>query len=140
MQPAIHQLEDAERTWVRALVTANPDLLAALIDDEFSFIGPDGEFEDRAAYLAGYRALPAHGVAVESIDMDDVKIRVLGDTGVVTGRVVAKVKVQSELVVEDVRFTRVYKRRGSDWRMIAGQGTRLITPPATASGGTTNPT
>ena len=125
MEPAIHQLQEAEQTWVRALTTSNPELLAALIDDEFSFIGPDGEFEDRTAYLAGYRALPTMGVAVQSIDMDDVKIRVLGDTGVVTGRVLAKVKVQNELMTEDVRFTRIYKRHGESWRMVAGQGTRL---------------
>ena len=125
MNVATRELQDAERTWVRALVTSNPDLLAALVDDEFSFIGPDGTYEDREAYLAGYRALPAQGVEVESIDMDDVKIRVTGDTGVVTGRVVAKVKFQSDHIVEDVRFTRVYQRRGTSWRMIAGQGTRL---------------
>ena len=122
---ATTELQEAERTWVRALVTSDPNLLAALVDDEFSFIGPDGEFEDREAYLAGYRALPAQGVAVESIDMDDVKIRITGDTGVVTGRVVAKVKFQDQHMVENVRFTRVYQRRKSAWRMIAGQGTRL---------------
>ncbi|HVK88808.1 MAG TPA: nuclear transport factor 2 family protein [Kofleriaceae bacterium] len=118
-------LQDAEATWSRALTTSDPELLAGLIDDEFSFIGPDGQVEDRTAYLAGYRALPAQGVSVESIDMDDVKIRVLGDTGVVTGRVVAKVKVPNARMVEDVRFTRVYLRRGAAWRMVAGQGTRL---------------
>jgi ketosteroid isomerase-like protein len=125
MNPAISQLQNAEQIWVRALVESNADLLTNLIDDEFSFIGPDGQFEDRAAYLAGYRALPRMGVAVESVDMDDVKIRVLGDTGVVTGHVVAKVKVQGQQIVEDVRFTRIYQRRGETWRMVAGQGTRL---------------
>lgn len=119
------QLQDAERTWVRALTDAKPELLAALVDDQFSFIGPDGQFEDREAYLAGYRAAPAQGVVVESIDMDDIKIRITGDTGVVTGRVVAKVKVADQQFVENVRFTRVYQRRGAEWRMIAGQGTRL---------------
>ncbi|HVK77273.1 MAG TPA: nuclear transport factor 2 family protein [Kofleriaceae bacterium] len=129
MNLATDQLQAAERTWVRALETSNADLLADLIDDEFSFIGPDGQFEDRDAYLAGYRALPSLGVAVERIDMDDVKIRVVGDTGVVTGHVVAKVTMQGQPLVEDVRFTRIYKLRGDRWRMIAGQGTRLAPPP-----------
>ncbi len=128
MNLATQQLQDAEGTWVKALVTSNADLLAGLIDDEFSFIGPDGQFEDRDAYLAGYRAMRAQGVRVDSIDMDDVKIRVTGDTGVVTGRVVAKVTFQEQHIVEDVRFTRVYQRRGTAWRMIAGQGTRLGAP------------
>ena len=51
-------LQAAERTWVRALEGGDVALLERLVDSELSFIGPDGEFEDRAAYLAGYRALP----------------------------------------------------------------------------------
>jgi ketosteroid isomerase-like protein len=129
MDTATEQLKNAEQTWVRALVTGSPDLLAGLVDDEFSFIGPDGQFEDREAYLAGYRALPSQGVSVQSVDLDDVKIRLTGDTGVVTGRAVAKVTFQSQHIVEDVRFTRVYQRRGTGWRMIAGQGTRLAQQP-----------
>lgn len=131
MNLATEQLQAAERTWARALETSNAELLVDLVDDEFSFIGPDGQFEDREAYLAGYRALPSLGVVVESVNMDDIKIRVVGDTGVVTGRAVAKVKMQDQQIVEDVRFTRIYKLRGDRWRMIAGQGTRLAPPPAT---------
>jgi ketosteroid isomerase-like protein len=115
----------AERTWVRALETADVKLLEGLVDDEFSFIGPDGEYEERGAYLAGYRALPAQGVKVEKVELADVKMRVLGDTAVVTGRALARVKVQTQAIVENVRFTRIYQRRGDGWRMVAGQGTRL---------------
>lgn len=52
----------------------------------------------------------------------------LGDTAVVTGRVQAKLKMADTPIVEDVRFTRVYQRRGERWRMVAGQGTRLAPP------------
>jgi hypothetical protein len=40
-------------------------------------------------------------------------------------------RVQGDQIVEHVRFTRVYARRGDDWQMIAGQGTRIA--PALAS-------
>ena len=94
-----------------------------------SFIGPDGELEDRTKYLAGYRALPSMGVSVEKVELDEVKLRVLGDTGIVTGRALARVKTPGGPVVENVRFTRVYQRRGDGWRMVAGQGTRIAPPP-----------
>jgi Domain of unknown function (DUF4440) len=57
----------------------------------------------------------------------DVRTRLLGDVGIVSGRVVARVRVASEtgIIVENVRFTRVYRRDGSRWRMVAGQGTRV---------------
>jgi len=127
-------LEQAERTWVRALETGDARLLETFVDDEMSFIGPDGQVEDHDAYLAGYRALPSMGVKVQKIDVDEMKVRVLGDTGVVTGHVMARVQMHGDTIVENVRFTRVYQRRGSRWRMVAGQGTRLAPPPDSAPG------
>jgi hypothetical protein len=66
---------------------------------------------------------------VQKIDLQEVRFRLLGETAVVTGRVQAKVKMGETPIVEDVRFTRVYQRRGERWRMVAGQGTRLAPPP-----------
>jgi len=127
----LRAVREAEQTWARALLEGDAARLATIIAPEFSFIGPDGEYEEAAAYLEGYRSLPRLGVRVVSIDMDQVKTRVLRDTAVVTGRVVARVQVQGNDLVENVRFTRVYARRGDGWRMIAGQGTRLA-PASTA--------
>ena len=79
-----------------------------------------------AAGPAGQPPAPAVSRAPESASARDVR---LGDTAVVTGRVQAKVKMGETPIVEDVRFTRVYQRRGERWRMVAGQGTRLA-PPA----------
>ncbi|HVJ19925.1 MAG TPA: nuclear transport factor 2 family protein [Polyangiaceae bacterium] len=126
----IETLKQAEQTWVSSLTTGDAKLLATIIDEEFSFIGPDGQREERQAYLAGYEAMPKLGVVVERIDLSEVDVRVLNEIGIVTGRVLAKVKMQDAPLVEDVRFTRVYRRTANGWRMIAGQGTRIAPPPA----------
>ena len=73
--------------------------------------------------------MPKMGVVVERIDMDEVELRVLGDVGIVTGRVLARVKMQGAPLQENVRFTRVYRRATHGWQMVTGQGTR-ITPQA----------
>lgn len=125
----LDRLAEAERTWQRALETGDARLLESFVDDACTFIGPDGQLEDRAAYLEGYRQLPSMGVRVRKISIDQVQMRVLGDSAIVTGHVLAELLVQGNHVVEDVRFTRVYARRGAKWRMVAGQGTRR-TPPA----------
>jgi hypothetical protein len=62
---AIQGLQQTEEVWARALESADPTLLSTIIDHEFTFIGPDGQYEEREGYLAGYRALPAIGVQVE---------------------------------------------------------------------------
>ena len=121
----IEALKRAEQIWAQSLMSGDTKLLATVVDPEFTFIGPDGEYEERTAYLAGYEQLPKLGVEVERIDISDSKFRVLGNIGIVTGRVLAKVKVQAKPVTEDVRFTRVYRRSSSGWQMVAGQGTRI---------------
>ena len=125
----VEGLKRAERTWADSLQTGDARRLATIIDAQFTFIGPDGEVEKRDAYLAGYEAMPKMGVTVERIDMDEVEIRVLGDVGIVTGHVVARVKMQGAPLVENVRFTRVYRRGANGWQMVAGQGTRIAPPP-----------
>jgi ketosteroid isomerase-like protein len=115
----------AEQEWAQSLETADVDRLARLIDHSFTFVGPDGEYEEREAYLAGYREAYRQGLQVESVDSHEVRLRILGDTGIVTGRVEARVRMQGRDFAENVRFTRVYRRRDGRWRMVAGQGTRL---------------
>jgi len=130
----LQRLALAEQTWARALETGDVRLLESFVDeDTCTFIGPDGQLEDRTAYLEGYRQLDKLGVKVDKITMDQVEMRVLGDTAIVTGHVVARVLVQGNAIVEDVRFTRVYARRGAAWRMVAGQGTRITPPPSPAN-------
>ena len=125
----IETLKRAENTWAESLKTGDVTRLATIIDDRFTFIGPDGEIEKRDAYLGGYAAMSKMGVVVERIDMDEVELRVLGDVGIVTGRVLARVKMQGAPMQENVRFTRVYRRGAAGWQMVTGQGTR-ITPQA----------
>ena len=129
----LRAVREAEQTWARALLEGDAARLATIIAPEFSFIGPDGEYEEAATYLEGYRSLPRLGIRVASIDMEEVKTRVSGDTAIVTGRVVARVQVPGSEIVENVRFTRVYARRGDAWQMIAGQGTRIAPAPASTA-------
>lgn len=131
MDHDIEGLKHAEQTWARSLTESDAKLLATIIDAQFSFIGPDGQVENREAYLAGYEAMEKMQVKVGSIDMDQVAYRVLGDVGIVTGHVLAKVEMQGQPLTEDVRFTRVYRRSDQGWKMVAGQGTRIAAgPPA----------
>ena len=121
----IETLKEAEQIWVKSLTTADPKLLATLIDERFSFIGPDAQVEDRKAYLAGYEGMKQAGITVEGIDLSELDFRVLDEVGIVTGRVAARVTMQGTPIVENVRFTRVYRRTPDGWRMLAGQGTRI---------------
>ena len=91
----IESLKQAEQVWVRSLTTADAELLATLIDDRFTFIGPDAQVQDRVAYLAGYEGMTAAGIIVDGAIRDAVGmvadspptfarstcIRIFGSTG-----------------------------------------------------------
>jgi ketosteroid isomerase-like protein len=55
----------------------------------------------------------------ESITNDDVKVRVHGDTTVVTGRTTQKGEYKGQPSISPVLFTRVYARRGGQWQLVA---------------------
>ena len=124
----INNLKRAENTWAESLKTGDVTRLATIIDDKFTFIGPDGEVEKRDAYLGGYAAMSKMGVVVERIDMDEVEFRVLGEVGIVTGRVLARVKMQGAPMQENVRFTRVYRRAGVGIEVALGKLKALVVP------------
>jgi uncharacterized protein (TIGR02246 family) len=125
MNQDMTDIRRAETTWADSLKSGDPQRLATIIAPTFTFIGPDGQVENRQAYLAGYKQLPELGVKVNSIDMDEVDVRIFGDTAIVTGRVVAKLTMKDQPLTENVRFTRVYQRQSGTWLMVSGQGTRL---------------
>src|SRR6187551_1851295 len=121
----IVQIQQAEATWVDALKSGNAQVLASIISPTFTFIGPDGQVENREVYLAGYAQMSQMGIQVNSIDLYEVDLRLLGDTAIVTGRVIAQLTMQEQPITENVRFTRVYQRAPDGWLMVSGQGTRL---------------
>ncbi len=125
MTEDMSQIQRAENTWADSLKTGDVKRLATIIGPTFTFIGPDGQVEDRKAYLAGYEQMAQLGVHVDSVDMYDVDVRIFDDMAVVTGRVIAQVKMQAQLITENVRFTRIYQRSSGGWLMVSGQGTRL---------------
>jgi ketosteroid isomerase-like protein len=60
---------------------------------------------------------------------DDVRIRVYGDVAVVTGRVNITGKRDGASIRDQFRYTDVFVRRGSNWRLVADQMTKVISQP-----------
>jgi ketosteroid isomerase-like protein len=60
------------------------------------------------------------------MDASEVKVRVYGDTAVVTGRYVAKYQDQKRETIDAGRFGRVFRRDGARWQYIHGQSTHIL--------------
>jgi len=81
--------------------------------------------ENRAQYLENRKT---RRVDFESLVPDEIKVRVYGDTAIVTGRSTAKGKDQYGKMDEQRRCTRVLVRRDGRWQFVHFQGTPISNP------------
>jgi ketosteroid isomerase-like protein len=72
---------------------------------------------------------PAGKTTYEAFDVDDLAVRIYGDTAVVTGRSSPKGRTaKGEPIRGQYRFLRVWVKRGGSWQVVAFQGTRIAGP------------
>ena len=74
-----------EQQWLQSQKTNNPDVVAPLLADKFINTGSDGKVTTKAESLANAKA-----TKYDSVDYDDVKVTVFGDTAIATGNFKAK--------------------------------------------------
>ncbi len=122
------ELLAAERDVFAAIRRRDRAALESLTTDEFILRVPGAPDVDRAGFLAGIAAIPGEIVAVEG---DKVAARALGgDSGVVTGYQVARVRMDGREVVDRQPFADVFVRRDGRWRMVFAFGVVPAEEPA----------
>jgi uncharacterized protein (TIGR02246 family) len=62
---------------------------------------------------------------IESMTVDEVQVRLLGDVAVATGRTRATGSYRGESATVTLRFTDVLVRRQGRWQVVASQGTTV---------------
>jgi peptidylprolyl isomerase len=114
-------LLDAERQWAEALKNQDQLTLNRLLADNFIFTDDEGNVFDKAKYIAAV----TQATRVESYTLDDLAVRAIGGTGVVTGRWTGKVTIDGKNAGGAFRFTDTFIRRGMRWVAVASQDTRI---------------
>ena len=91
--------------------------------DEFTLIQGTGAVLTKAENLEGFRSAKA---GFQKMDLSDVKVRIYGNTAVVTG-IVNYVGEQAGVksTGNPARFTRVLVKRDGIWKQVLGQNTRI---------------
>jgi ketosteroid isomerase-like protein len=108
-----------------ALVKADIAFLERALHEDYTHHRPRGTVENRAQYLENRKA---RRVDFESLLADEIKVRVYGDTAVVTYRSTAKGKDQQGAIDEQRRWTRVFVRRDGRWQLVHSHGTPIQKP------------
>lgn len=108
-----------------AIVKPDIAFLEQILDQDYTHYRPHGNIENRAQYLENRK----NGrVDFDSLVADDIKVRVYGDTAVVTYRSTAKGKDQGGAINEQRLWTRVFVRHDGHWKLVHAQGTTIQKP------------
>jgi len=105
----------AEQRLLEPAVRADPAAASELLDDDFTEIGQTGAAWTRSAVIDALAAEPSGA----SVDASDWAVREVG-------RDLALVSYETRAGGIRVRRTTLWRRRGSDWRAVAHQGTRVV--------------
>ena len=105
-----------------AVIKADVATLDQQTSDDYTFINMNGQVSDKAQMIHGFKS----GESKLTVDdISDMKVRVYGDTAVVTGKADVKGTLRGKDATGHVMFTRVYVKKGGHWQSVALQQTRL---------------
>jgi ketosteroid isomerase-like protein len=111
-----------EQQWLQSQKTNNPDLVAPLLADKYVVTGDDGKVMNKAESLADAKA-----TKYASMEYEDVKVTVFGDTAIATGGFKGKGTDASGKPMDvHERWTDTWvKMPNGKWQCVATQGSTI---------------
>ena len=112
-----------EREIMAAIKAKDATALSPLVADEFVYRTHFGAESNKSEFLQSISSL---AVEIQSLQGDELKVNVYGDTAILTGvqRAVARLP-EGEIDESAVAFTDVFVRRDGRWVMVLAYGIEL---------------
>lgn len=118
------EIRELEEQVNEAVVNGDLKFFEENFADDFMHTSHSGRFRTKAEWLKGRK--PGES-PYTSFQTKDLQIRLYGDTAVVTGKSVPKgADSKGRDITGEYRFLRVWAKRGSRWRAVAFQGTKVM--------------
>ena len=132
---AEREVRELEAQLSRAVVQGDRAFFERVLATDFTHTSHAGKFKTRAEWMAEDKVENRQGkpqagkTTYEAFDVDDLAVRIYGETAVVTGRSTPKGRnAKGEPIRGRYRFLRVWVKRGGGWQAVAFQGTRIAEP------------
>jgi len=116
------QIKSIEEERNRAILSGDAATLDRMTAEDYTFITLRGELRTKAEIVKGFQS---GAFKYESRTISELKVRVYGDTAVVTGRSTQKGEEDGKDYSGDYRFTRVYVKDKGRWITVALQTTPI---------------
>jgi ketosteroid isomerase-like protein len=116
------EIEGLEQDWRSATLSSNLTELDHLLADDYLGVTANGTLETKADLLAMRRSGTTR---FSQLNLTDLKVRVYGDTAVVTSRAEVSGTNGGTDISGRYRYTRVYNRRNGQWRIVSFEASRI---------------
>jgi ketosteroid isomerase-like protein len=121
-QQRVEEILRLERETMDAIRNRDTKALERILFDDFVYRSPEGEVH-RADFLKNITALPGRILSVEG---KDLRVRLFGETAVLTGVQVTIVRTDDGKELQSiVAFTDIFVRRERRWRLALAHGVEL---------------
>ena len=114
------ELQALEQTWADAVKHQDVGKIDRIQAEEYVFTDPAGRLWTKARAL---ETVKSGGLAIDSFELSDVKIRLYDKTAVVTLRVVWNGQSNGVDISGPQRMTDVFVKRDGRWQCVASQAT-----------------
>lgn len=116
------QIEALELQWRDAEVNNNVSEMGKLLADDYIGISANGTVETKSETLDARRA---GTLKIQSLNITDLKIRIYGDTAVVTSKAALVGENGQSNISGNYRYTRVYTKRLGRWKIVSFEASRM---------------
>jgi ketosteroid isomerase-like protein len=115
------EIEDMQKKWAEAVERNDPNAIGQFLHADFTFVNPRGQLLHRAEHLDDFRQ---KRTVFTKVQLSDVKIRIFGDSAVVTSRPKITgfaITPGGKIIFDDqpARFTDTLIRGDGKWLSVA---------------------
>jgi ketosteroid isomerase-like protein len=119
---AEQELITLENEWAEAWIKSDVAFFERIIADDYTWTAPWGDVWTKAQDLA---LVKSRETVIKSWALADMKVRVYGDTAVVTGRNTIKETYKGEDVSGQNRWTHTWVKRAGRWQCVAAHSSEI---------------
>ena len=116
------ELLTLEKAFAEAIVKNDLEGIGRLVTDDWIIIDPNGEIVDRARF---FDVIKSGALTHDMMESEDFRVRVYGDSAVVTGLTRTKGKFMGQEFSTQERATDVFVQRDGRWQCVLTHLTRF---------------
>src|SRR4029450_9379963 len=118
---AEEELLKLEKAFAEAIVSNDLEAIGRLVTDDWIIIDSDGGIVDRTRF---FEVIKSGALTHEMMESEDFRVRVYGDSAVVTGVTRTKGKFMGQEFSTQERVTDVFVKRDERWQCVLTHLTR----------------